>query len=67
MENKKNNSNNAKKSKNNAQVIAIIALLCGVVILFGAAIGIALSDSTNTPKQPSNSSSQIEDEWTKPY
>ena len=59
---------NAKQKKLDGQIIAIIALVCGVVLLFGAAIAIALSDTKDNSQKPSsNSSSIIDDEWTNNY
>ena len=67
----KKQAENAKPKKIDGQIIAIIALICGALVLFGAAIAIALSDSkdnNNKPsKAPTNSSSIIEDEWTNNY
>ena len=69
MSDKNNQQNkNVKPKKIDGQIIAIIALICGVVLLFGAAIAIAISDAKGgSTKTPSNSSSVLEDEWTNNY
>ena len=66
-----NNTNNKKTNKrySSSMLIAIIALILGVLILFGAAIGIGLSDKDDSSSESNHSKVSGDDDgdWTNNY
>ena len=69
VENSKQNTKNQStpNKKFDGKILAIILLMCGVVALFGVAIGISIASTNEKPKTPTNSSTQLGEEWTNNY